>query len=93
MVDGRAACATRRALCATQAAAIFAGGFVRVVFAAAAKEEAQVRALIDRALEDGVCVGPDGRMNRWTAMDQSAGVLTDREIAWGARRATSAGTA
>ena len=60
-------------------------GTVRVVFFADAQEEAQVRALIDQALAGGVCGGPDGRENRWTATDQSAGVLTTVEMDWGAK--------
>lgn len=43
-----------------------------MVFAAEEEEEDQVRALIDRALAGGACMGPDGRVNRWTATDHLA---------------------
>ena len=54
---------------------------VRVVFVAAAADEDDVRALIDRALAGGECVGPDGRRNRWTATEHGAGVLSESEKA------------
>jgi hypothetical protein len=60
-------------------------GTARVVFFVEEEEERQLRVMIDGALGGGVCVGPDGRVNRWAATDQSAGVLTASEVAWGAR--------
>jgi len=60
-------------------------GSARVVYFAEENEEDQVCALIDRALAGGVCTGPDGKVNRWKAMDHSAGVLTESEMAWAAR--------
>jgi hypothetical protein len=60
-------------------------GRVRVVFAADEKDEDPVRALIDQALASGKCVGPDGKLSRWQATEQCAGVLSEGERAWGAK--------
>lgn len=60
-------------------------GRVRVVFVADAEEENQVRALIDLALAKGECVGPDGKLNRWEAMEQGTGVPSVGDKDFGAR--------
>lgn len=52
-------------------------GRVRVVFVADEKDEDHVRALIDRALANGECTGPDGKISRWETMEQSAGLLSE----------------
>ena len=41
-------------------------GRLRVTFTADADEEKRVRALIERALAGGKCVGPDGKLSRWS---------------------------
>src|SRR5260221_57133 len=64
-------------------------GRVRVVFVADAEDENHVRALIDRALASGECVGPDGRRSRWEVTERGAGVLSESEEALGARIAVS----
>jgi len=66
-------------------------GCVRVVFVADAEDEMHVRALIDRALTGGECVGPDGTLNRWAATEHSAGVLSESEEALGTRIAGAPG--
>ena len=66
-------------------------GSVRVVFVADEEDENHVRALIDRALASGECVGPDGKLNRWEATEHSAGVLSESEEALGARIGGSRG--
>ena len=58
-------------------------GMVRVVFVAEADEEGQVRALIERALTGGECVGPDRKVSRWKAMGHGAGALSESEEDWG----------
>jgi hypothetical protein len=60
-------------------------GRIRVVFSALAEDEADVRALIDRALANGQCMGPAGNLSRWEASQCYAGVLSESEEAWGAR--------
>jgi hypothetical protein len=60
-------------------------GAVRVVFVAEAEEEQRVRALIDRALAGGECVGPDGKLSRWEVTEHAAGSLSESEVAWGER--------
>lgn len=60
-------------------------GKVRVVFVADAEEENQVRALIERALASGECVGPDGKLSRWAALEHGAGILSESEEVLGAR--------
>lgn len=67
-------------------------GRVRVVFVAAPEDEDHVRALIDGALADGECVGPDGMLSRWTAAEQAAGILSESEEALGASIADATGT-
>lgn len=57
-------------------------GSVRVVLVADAEEENHVRALIDGALTNGKCVGPDGKLSRWEAMKSGAGILSENEAAW-----------
>lgn len=52
---------------------------VRVVFIAEEEDENNVRALINRALDNGECVGPDGKVSRWEMLEQSAGILTECE--------------
>ena len=42
-------------------------GRLRVAFTADAEEEKHVRALIERALAGGACVGPDGKLSQWTS--------------------------
>jgi len=59
-------------------------GRIRVVFTAPAEEAAEVSSLIEHALADGECVGPDGKRSRWTATAQSAGTLNEEEAALGA---------
>lgn len=54
-------------------------GRVRVVFEAEAEDEDRVRALIDRALAGGACAGPGGKLSRWVATEQGAGVLGESE--------------
>jgi hypothetical protein len=68
-------------------------GRVRVVFLAADEDERQVRALITRALANGTCVGPDGKLSQWESSDQHAEVPAELDQAWGARMAVSSGTA
>ena len=58
-------------------------GQVRVVFVADAEDERHVRALIDRALAGGECVGPDGKLSRWVTAEHSAGLLSESEEAFG----------
>ena len=60
-------------------------GRVRVVFVAAAEDENHVRALIDRALASGQCVGPDGKLSRWEATECGVGMLSESEEVLGAR--------
>ena len=60
-------------------------GHVRVVFVAEEEEETRIRALIDRALAGGECVGPDGKANHWTATDFGAGSLSQSESELGAQ--------
>jgi hypothetical protein len=64
---------------------------VRVVFVADVDEENQVRALIEGALANGECVGPDGNLSRWEATAHLPGVLSEREGALGAKIAASSG--
>jgi hypothetical protein len=64
---------------------------VRVVFVADAEDEMHVRALIDRALVNGKCVGPDGKLSQWEVTEHAAGVLSEREAAWSARIAGAEG--
>jgi hypothetical protein len=52
---------------------------VRVVFVAEEEDETRIRALIDRALAGGECVGPDGKVNHWTATEFGAGSLSQGE--------------
>lgn len=58
-------------------------GRVRVVFVADEEDEKHVRALIDRALASGECVGPDGKASRWETTGHSAGILSKSEEALG----------
>ena len=60
-------------------------GTVRVVFVAEPEDEERVRALIDRALANGECTGPDGKLSRWKVTENAAGALTENEASWGAR--------
>lgn len=60
-------------------------GMIRVVFTAPPEEEAEVRRLIDAALADGECVGPDGNRSHWTAASPTAGSLDDEERALSAQ--------
>lgn len=66
-------------------------GSVRVVFVADAEDEKHVRALIDRSLANGECMGPDGKLSRWEAVKHTAGVLSESEAAWGMQIARSPG--
>jgi hypothetical protein len=54
-------------------------GKVRVVFLANAEDENHVRALIDRALASGRCVGPDGKVSLWKATEHRAAVPNESE--------------
>ncbi len=58
-------------------------GRVRVVFVAEEADENHVRALIDRALAGGECVGPNGKVSRWAATEQGTGILSGSEKALG----------
>jgi hypothetical protein len=64
-------------------------GKIRVVFAAPPEEAVEVRRLIERALADGVCVGPDGKQSRWQASAHGAGTLSEEEAALSASWETS----
>jgi hypothetical protein len=65
-------------------------GNLRVVFVADATEEANVRRLIDGALADGRCIGPDGTTSRWSLIAGNQGVLTEAERELAARIALPA---
>ncbi len=56
-------------------------GKIRVVFTAPPDEAAEVRALIDHALAEGACVGPDGKQSRWQVTTHGAGTLNAEETA------------
>jgi hypothetical protein len=62
-------------------------GSVRVVFVADTEKESHVRALINKALKGGECVGPDGTLSQWTATECGAGVLIESEEDWGSKMA------
>jgi hypothetical protein len=62
---------------------------VRVVFAAEAAAEAEVRTRIEAALAGGFCDGPDGTRTRWTVRTSAPGIVTPDEQARGARLAAS----
>ena len=66
-------------------------GQVRVVFVADEEDEEKVRALIERALAGGECVGPDGKLSRWVATGHQAGVPSESEGALGAEIAGARG--
>jgi hypothetical protein len=61
------------------------GVAVRVLFATDAGREAQVRALIDRALAAGSCTAPDGTRTCWTLCSSAPGAVTEPERAHAAR--------
>lgn len=63
----------------TKAAWVDDRGELRVIFVAEPAEEAAIRKLIDEALEGGRCLGPDGKLSRWTLSDSSPGVLAPSE--------------
>ncbi len=48
-----------------------------------------MRALIDRALAGGECVGPQWKRSRWAVTEHGAGVLSESEDALGSRMAES----
>jgi hypothetical protein len=52
---------------------------VRVVFAAAPDDEAEVRRRIEAALADGETTRPDGTVARWRLLESNAGELRDDE--------------
>jgi hypothetical protein len=54
---------------------------VRVLFAAEAGREAEVRARIDQALAAGFCDGPDGTRTRWTYRGSASSAVTEPERA------------
>lgn len=57
------------------------GVAVRVLFATEADREAEVRALIDRALAAGSCAGPDGATTTWTFRSSAPGTVAESERA------------
>jgi hypothetical protein len=65
-------------------------GSLRVVFVADGAEEAVIRKLIDEALADGRCTGPDATTSRWELVASSASVLTEEERELAARMALPA---
>ena len=52
---------------------------VRVVFAAAPDDEAEVRRRIEAALAGGATTGPDGAVSRWRLLDSGPDALRDDE--------------
>ena len=52
---------------------------VRVVFAAAPDDEAEVRGRIEAALAGGTTTGPDGAESQWRLMDSAPDALRDDE--------------
>jgi hypothetical protein len=50
-----------------------------VLFAVEPEREAEVRALLDRALAGGDLVGPDGMTTRWKVLSSSPGTVTASE--------------
>ncbi len=52
---------------------------LRVLFAADAEREAEVRALIDDALRSGSLVGPDGRVTTWSVRSSSVSDVRSAE--------------
>ena len=52
---------------------------VRVLFAAEAAREAEVRAHIHQALAAGFCAGPDGTRTTWTLRGSAPGAVTETE--------------
>ena len=60
---------------------------VRVVFAAAPDDEAEVRRRIDAALAAGKTTGPDGEVSRWSVLETAPDDVHEDERALGARLA------
>jgi hypothetical protein len=60
---------------------------VRVLFAAAPDDEAEVRRRIDGALAPGETAGPDGVMSRWRVLETAPDDVRDEERAHAARLA------
>jgi hypothetical protein len=60
---------------------------VRVLFAAAPDDEAEVRRRIDEALEAGETPGPDGGISRWSVLETAPDVVRESEREHAARLA------
>jgi len=64
---------------------------LRILFAAAPADEAEVRDRIDAALGRGSCVGPDGRTSTWTLVSTGPDVVGLGETAHAERLTLGAG--